>query len=192
MKIYLIRHGQTLANRERRYRGHSESVLTPLGISQIKKAGAQLGGLAFKKVYCSPSLRTRQTARALGIEDYEIDERLREIHFGIFEGLNYEEMMEKFPDETVAFYNSFEFFRIPEGESLKDLTRRVEDFLQSVQEGPVLLITHGGWMMALMKSLDKGRRPFWDFKVGNGEILIIEKHEGQWKQLDSLGGVLNG
>jgi len=47
-------------------------------------------------------------------------------------------------------------------------------------------------MMALMKSLDKGRRPFWDFKVGNGEILIIEKHEGQWKQLDSLGGVLNG
>jgi broad specificity phosphatase PhoE len=192
MKVYLIRHGQTASNIEGRYVGHLESALTPFGLRQIQAARARLDRIPFKQVYCSPSLRTRQTAAALGIEDYAMDERLKEIHFGIFEGLNYEEMMKKHPRETRDFYENFEGYRIPGGESLEDLTARVADFLEHLREGPALLITHGGWMMALLKWLHSEEKSFWDYRVSNGEILVLEKGKSGWRWLKERGGGANG
>ena len=83
MTIFVLRHGETYANVDKRYSGFSESKLTEKGKLQIENIKEILLTRKFDKVYCSPSSRTRETAEILGVE-YIIDENLREINFGIF------------------------------------------------------------------------------------------------------------
>ena len=62
MQLHLFRHGQTNWNQERRVQGQSESHLTELGIQQAKELSKRIRHLKFDQVYCSSSVRTRQTA----------------------------------------------------------------------------------------------------------------------------------
>ena len=65
MELHLIRHGQTDWNEERRVQGQSDSQLTQLGINQAIALGERISAIKFDKVFCSSSLRTRQTAANL-------------------------------------------------------------------------------------------------------------------------------
>ena len=101
MRIHLIRHGQTHWNKEHRVQGQTESTLCAEGRAQAAALRQVLDQIAISKVYCSTSIRTRETAAILFADkDVETEYRdsLREILLGPWEGFLQTEVKEKYPE----------------------------------------------------------------------------------------------
>jgi len=160
MQLHLIRHGETNWNKERRVQGQSESHLTNLGIQQAKELGQRIGHLEFDRIYCSSSLRTRQTAEhAFSKSTTEINylDELREIFLGPWEGHLYEELAETEPESHRHFWEQLHLFRVNGAESFFELQQRAIDAVaeieaahrtDSVSSRKVAIVSHG----ALIKS----------------------------------------
>lgn len=89
MKLYLIRHGETLHNREKITQGHLDTNLSYSGFIQAQKVGIRLKEVKFDIIYSSNLLRAKITAQKIHEFqkcDIVFDERLRERNFGIFQG----------------------------------------------------------------------------------------------------------
>ena len=101
-KLILVRHGQTDMNAQKLYFGKLNPPLNDLGISQAYQAKEKLLGIDYDKIYSSPLERAKQTAEICNYLDKDIifDSKLEEINFGIFEGLTFKEMSEKYPIEV--------------------------------------------------------------------------------------------
>ena len=160
MEIHLIRHGETNWNKERRVQGQSESQLTDLGIQQAKELGQRIGHLEFDKIYCSSSLRTRQTAEhAFPDPTTEISylDTLREIFLGPWEGHLYEDLAQREPDSHRHFWEQPHLFQVNGAESFFELQQRAIDAVTGIQAThraeparaqKVAIVSHG----ALIKS----------------------------------------
>lgn len=89
--LYLVRHGQTESSARRAYSGRSDIALTAEGYEQAQRAAQQLAGTGIDAVYSSPLTRARHTAQAIadacGVQ-LIVDERLTEIDYGRFEGVD--------------------------------------------------------------------------------------------------------
>jgi len=122
--ILLARHGQTEANRDGLLVGRIDPPLTALGVEQADRLGAALASSGAVRVVASPLARTRATAVAiagpLGLE-VEVDDRLVEMDYGAWDGMPLAEI----PIETWRSWRTDPDFRPPEGESLRDVSRRV-------------------------------------------------------------------
>ncbi|MEY3360811.1 MAG: hypothetical protein RL531_530 [Actinomycetota bacterium] len=122
--IVLARHGQTEANRDGLLVGRIDPPLTALGLEQAGRLGDVLTATRASRVVSSPLERTRRTATViaarLGLE-VEIDERIVEMDYGAWDGTPLAEI----PIETWRAWRTDPDFRPPEGESLRDVSRRV-------------------------------------------------------------------
>jgi len=149
--IYLVRHGETEWNVERRIQGRRESDLTPLGLAQARAMAARLAGLVdgsaseFQLV-SSPQGRALATAAAiserLGLT-VRVDERLAEISCGEWEGRLRQEIAHVHPDRFAA---REWFFGAPGGETFEDVWARVSEFLADLPREPerrVIAVSHG-------------------------------------------------
>ena len=144
MKLYIARHGETQWNVENRVSGRTDIPLTEKGLEQAALLAQNAMGKGIEVILCSPLLRARQTAQAvsdaIGVP-IEIDERLIELDFGIFEGS---------PGKDPDFqYTRTQFpTRYPGGESAFMLAHRVYACLEDVKRNhagkTVLLVCHGG------------------------------------------------
>lgn len=89
--VYLVRHGQTASSARKAYSGRSDVALTDLGRQQARDAAAQLADAGIDAVFSSPLSRARDTARAIadaaGVP-LTVDERLTEVDYHAFEGLD--------------------------------------------------------------------------------------------------------
>lgn len=148
--IYLVRHGQTAFNRERRLQGHVDSPLTELGRRQAQAVAGLLKDLTRGepgwRVISSPLGRARDTAAvvaaALGAE-VEEDRRLIELSWGDWDGRLRAELEAAHPD---AFGRSGWAFDAPTGESYEDVCARMADWLDSLPPEPerrVVAVSHG-------------------------------------------------
>jgi len=150
-RLYLLRHGQVADGHTHLYHGNNDIELSPRGVKQLEKAAAQLQDLELAGVYASDLSRAVQGAeiicRGRSIEPRIIPE-FREIHFGVWEGLSFQEIMEQYPEDLQARFRDLPNFRIPGGESLMDLKARALPVLQSLieqhHEQPFLLVAHAG------------------------------------------------
>lgn len=156
MQLHLIRHGQTNWNEERRVQGQSESKLTELGKQQALELKERLLVFDFDAIYCSPSLRTRETAARL-FPDFEnrIEylDSLREIDLGPWEGQLHDDIAKASPQDHESFWKYPHLFNIPGAETFFQLQRRG---LQSIQQIAVnskgehiAIVSHG----AIIKSI---------------------------------------
>ena len=122
--IVLARHGQTEANRDGLLVGRVDPPLTALGLEQAVRLAEALAGSGATRVVTSPLTRTRTTAEAiasrLGLE-VETDERLIEMDYGAWDGTPIADV----PIETWRRWRTDPEFRPPDGESLRDVARRV-------------------------------------------------------------------
>lgn len=152
MIIYLLRHGTTIYNVEKRYQGQRDIPLSEDGRAQIRQAD-----FTTDVVYVSPLIRTRQTAEILFPEARQVVvENLKEMNFGSFEGRNYIEM-EHDPD-YLAWVESNCETACPDGER-KDgfCDRTCTAFAQLVDEAfrekreQLVIVAHGGTQMAVME-----------------------------------------
>lgn len=174
MDIVFIRHGRTNINNLGRYGGSLDSDMVPDGIEEINILKNKLDCSSFDGIYVSPLRRTIQTAEIL-TDRYSIDNRLREINFGKFEGLNYMEVYEKYPKESKLWEKDYLNYKLPDGESMMDVFNRTREFINFVSKKHerVLAITHGGVIRSAMSLVFDSYDYFYKFKVNHGSASII-------------------
>ena len=167
MTVFLLRHGQTRGNLERRYVGSTDEPLCPQG----REALALVRPPEADFIYVSPMVRCRETAALLypGREQ-EVVPDFRETAFGTFEGHTYEEL--KDDPAYQAWLDSAGAVPPPGGEGGAAVRRRVaEAFLAlAARHGPedrAALVVHGGTIMTLLEAFEAGHR-FYDWQVPNG------------------------
>ena len=164
--IYYIRHGETAWNAEGRFQGSQDIPLNDLGRTQAVASGEILARLLARDGHDAASLpyvasplgRARLTmelargALQLPAAEYSVDDRLREIGYGQWEGLTLPEM--QLDDAATFALREVDKWTIaaPSGESYASVTLRMRDWFDSLLVDTVA-VAHGGTMRALMVAL---------------------------------------
>ena len=179
MKVWLIRHGMTRLGEEKRYQGRLDD-----GLSEAGRAALLRADFCPKRVYVSPALRARETAKILFPEAEQVlCPELREMDFGSFEGRGWWEMEED--DAYRAWVDGGCVGRCPEGEEKAELTERVnscfERILETENDNPdmpedLVIVAHGGTQMALLEKWGVPQREYyrWQRPCGCGWLLDWE------------------
>lgn len=156
-KVYLIRHGEAEGNLYRWALGVTEGRLTAQGVRQANAAAERFSSVSIDRAYTSPMLRTRQTGeivcRAHNVE-LIADEAFREINLGIWENMQWGEILSKYPDEYATFMQDVDNWKINGCETSIAAGRRFYDRLISVaaeHDGDnILVFTHGAVIRAFL------------------------------------------
>jgi broad specificity phosphatase PhoE len=153
MKIYVVRHGQTVENFAEIIQGHQPGVLTELGHAQAQRVAERLREVSFDAIYASDLGRVVQTARYIATHHtvpVVYDPLLRERGAGIYEGLPRRDLWQAEAESGQPIVD----FRPEGGESFRDLQERIEQFLRRLRQEAagktVLLVSHGGWNRQLL------------------------------------------
>lgn len=153
--LYLLRHGETEYTVKKYFCGVSDPPLSALGRQSAKKAAKVLEQLRWDKAYSSPMLRCRQTLEE-ACRDYEIDDSLKELNFGVFEGTPYGGLYEDVPNEKGSYFWHWNTYAFPEGSSIPDFFESsgstVLRYLDRPEEN-ILLATHAGFIGAAIGNL---------------------------------------
>ncbi|MGP1609247.1 MAG: histidine phosphatase family protein [Burkholderiales bacterium] len=149
-QLILIRHGETLWNTERRMQGQLDSPLTERGVWQACRLGERLQALPFTTLYSSDLPRARLTAQRIAdVTGHQIigDLRLRERHFGLFEGLTHAEMKKHDAEIYTRFMSRDPHYAVPGGESPADFFARCRTVLEELAtrhaDQTIAIVTHG-------------------------------------------------
>lgn len=174
MKIYLLRHGETRYNAEKRYLGRTDVPLSPEGREKLIQAD-----FSPEAVYVSPLRRTAETAEILFPEARLIPvPDMREMDFGIFEGRTYLEMAGL--PEYREWVDGGCLGQIPGGEGKADFCERVcvafaalADRAAEDGEKHFVIVAHGGTQMAVMERYALPRGDYFDWlgPCGGGYVL---------------------
>jgi len=175
MDIVFIRHGRTKLNEKGVYVGKTDTSLSEKGKAEIEKISSLITEMKFDKIYSSPLKRAIETTEIITREKYIVDDRLREIDFGIFEALSYGEICERYPIESKQWASDYLNYKIPKGESLNDVFSRVEEFIKHIGKGDdkVLVVTHGGVIACALSLVFNSREHFYRFKILHGTMNVI-------------------
>lgn len=185
MLIYLLRHGLTLGNQQKRYQGKSDVPLCPEGIAQLRRAD-----FCPKTVYITPLQRTRQTAEILfpQAELVPVPE-LREMDFGIFEGCNFKEM-EHDPQYRAWVETGCES-RCPDGESRAAFCSRIctafaalVDAALAAGEPQLVIVAHGGTQMAALERFALPYKNYYDWCAPAAGGFVLDA--AQWAEQKTL------
>ncbi|MHB0923546.1 MAG: histidine phosphatase family protein [Bellilinea sp.] len=149
-EFWLVRHGQTDWNLERRFQGHTDILLNALGIVQARELAASLNGSRISAVYSSDLSRAIQTAAILAADSnlpVIQDKRLREISMGEWEGKIWQDVNQQLTKEMMELKNDPVNSRAAGGESLAEVALRVREFATEIADRHagqiVLLVSHG-------------------------------------------------
>lgn len=170
MKCYLIRHGKTEANERHLYCGSTDLPLSPLGRRELEGLHYSVQETQF---VTSGMLRTEQSLEILfGKVPHRADPRFREVDFGAFEMLRYEDLKNR-EDYQRWITGDNEANVPPGGESGREMACRVIAAFQELGEDTVL-VTHGGVIAAIMGRLfpeERKNRYQWQPKPGHGYLV---------------------
>ncbi|MGX3020677.1 histidine phosphatase family protein [Ursidibacter sp. B-7004-1] len=154
MRLILLRHGETLWNKEHRLQGHQNSPLSERGISQAKAIKPIIDKLSPQYVISSDLGRALQTAEIIGYPNAITDKNLRELAMGEWEGRRKEEIISENPTLYQAWRDG-EY--TPEGaETWRDFCQRISTALfnwAKRNDGDTLAIVHSGVVRAACESL---------------------------------------
>lgn len=183
--LFLLRHGQTHWNTERRFQGMKDSPLTEKGQEQARQHGWLLKHQEVSHAIASPLGRVRETIKIIQeIWDGSIkfDERLVELSAGRWEGLTYTEVKFQFPDECELFSRWSLDFKPPGGESKNEMRIRLLAVLKDLKKSPndLAIISHGGvsrMLVELILGLPNEGEP--TFHTGNEIVFRIDDPFGQ-------------
>jgi broad specificity phosphatase PhoE len=192
--IYLIRHGLTEWNLQKRFQGHLAVPLSPEGLEQSRAVGEWLARqpVRFAAIYASDLLRAMQTAQAIGDSLALVPQpmaALREIHGGEWQGLSVEDINTKYPGRLAEWYEKLDSFTLPGGESIPQVQERVFAFYKNVVRQHVgeaiIIVSHGAALSALQAAIhDWDLMETWRTKstrLGNTGVtaLSVEPNTGK-------------
>lgn len=161
-RVFLVRHGETPWNAERRIQGQIDIDLSPEGRRQARQVGLCLRSEEIDAVISSDLARARSTAElaveAMGGEiPIHIEPRIRELVLGEFEGRYVADLQRDYPEEWAAWRRDALRNRPPGGEELPALLARcraaLDEWTPRYSGRSIMLVTHGGPLRALTLAL---------------------------------------
>ena len=165
MRIYIVRHGETEANKQGYVQGWTDVPLNENGRILAELTGHGIKGIRFDHCFSSPLSRARETAEILLRESgnsvsVSFDERIKEMNFGSFEGMSVrEEQVAQFLKDPVVD------FKIPGGESIQEVMKRTQEFLKELiardDDKTYLVSTHGCALRAMLNFLYENQDDYW-------------------------------
>ncbi|MGL6108451.1 histidine phosphatase family protein [Romboutsia sp.] len=188
MKIYITRHGQTEWNVEGRMQGIKNSNLTEQGKKEALNLGDSLKDAKIEYIYTSPLTRAYDTAVLIKGDKnipVEINENLKEMHFGIWEGMYNEEIVRDYADEHYKFWNEPHLYKSIDGETFEELIKRVkitlDDIINQNKGVNILLVTHAIVIKAIYAIIkDYELKSFWNPPfINNTCVTILECNEDE-------------
>lgn len=198
MKLYLIRHGQTEWNTQRRVQGAMDSPLTKNGIIQAENAARRLKDIHFAAAFASPQLRAYRTAEIITADHpylkLEKQPCLREFSFGDWEGHLLDQMQEEEPEKWDVYKKTPSAFTAPNGDCMIARVAESKAFADRLVERyfgeNVLCVTHGYAIrifLAAVLGIPLESTRF--FMPGNTAISIVEYKQPDTPQVRVFGDV---
>jgi alpha-ribazole phosphatase len=176
--LIFIRHGET--DMAGRFCGHSDPELNAAGELQVARVAEEVANLGIERIYSSDLLRAAQTAsvlaRRIGVE-VELREKLREMDFGSWEGLRWQETEARFPQEADRWLQEFPLRSAPGGEAYAAFTARIEaaikPLLRESHVRMIAVVTHRGVMRyALTRFFGFSEPEAWTRTAPYGAVVV--------------------
>ena len=196
MKLLLIRHGQTDWNLLGKYQGQTDIALSGEGIRQADLLTKNFPVDTLDIIYTSDLQRAFMTAERLA-EKFSAplyaDKALRELNFGAWEGLTYQEIAERWPQEVKNLFGAPEKLQIPEGETFLMLQRRAMDKIHEIRaenEGKnVAVVAHGAISKAILTALLHIPLHYvWMLRQDNTAVNIL-RFDDEFVSVELLNGI---
>lgn len=200
MKLYFVRHGETPWNTERRMQGQSDIPLNEFGCLLATKTGIGMEDIVFDKVYASPLVRAYHTAELIIAEnkhnnklDIVVDERLKEIGFGVYEGLCCSEEGWNMPDDNFKnFFVNCGAYKTPEGgEGFEEVMIRITEFFdmlladETLVDKTVLVVSHGATIRGIINYITGNPiTDYWKGGVHKNCGVTIANYDGTKLELE--------
>lgn len=191
-KLILVRHGETKHNKDKVFYGWTDVVLNETGKIQAEKAKKIMLNLDYDKIFTSPLLRAYETAKKINVKNLELVEKeeLKELNFGIFEGFNYQEILEKYPEEAKIAFSDWKNYNYKTGENPRQLQKRVLKLIEKeidLKNEVTVLVTHWGVISCLLSYyFSKNLEGYWKYNAKNGSICIISFTESGFPILEGF------
>ena len=188
MLQYLIRHGESVSNAAGRVQGQEDVELSVTGREQADAVAIWSRSLLeaaddppVDELWSSPLRRARETAEAIAAVTglpLQIDDELRELHAGIFQGHLWADLESRFPEAVAQWRSGDAEYAIPGGESRAQLAARGRAALERLAARParsMIVVAHGGILTAALGSL-----------VGKAHPLLAAAAERPFTKLPAL------
>jgi len=177
-KLIIIRHAQTEWNLLKRYCGSADLGLNARGKKQAIKLRKALKNIPVDEIYSSNKKRAIQTAEIVFKKrPIKIIPGLKEIHFGIFEGFTYDEIMGKHPLIYKKWLKNPYLVNIPKGESMKNFKKRALGAFKKIihlnKDKTVAVVCHGGTISVFLNYILKSK-DFWKYIPKSASLSIVE------------------
>jgi len=187
MRIVLIRHGQTLWNKEEIFRGRADIPLDEMGIQQARAIANRLSLFSVNAVYSSPLRRALETAQIIAAElkvNITVDDNLTDLDFGKWQGLSVAEVQRLFPELYGRWLKEPHLVKIPGGETLGRMKKRAAIALAKTlikEKNDAVIVTHRAVIKILIcAALSLDNSCFWRIKQDTGTISILDCKEGRF------------
>jgi len=186
MKVYIIRHGETVYNAEKRCQGWCDVKLSEKGEAQAKILGENIKDIHFDRIIVSDLERTKQTARLVFGDntEFEFDARLREINNTHFAGRYSKDLREEYGEKFIYAGKNFDYGELG-GESWDSLSKRTSDFLDSLKNDTesekIAVVTHGGPIYAILSNALGFRTTEKIIHTKNCSVTVLELKDGNFR-----------
>ena len=199
LKLYIVRHGETEWNVIKRFQGQLNTPLTEKGMEKLRETGKKLENVLFDEVYTSELGRTVASAEIILNENrgYRNKKRelkklaeLNEVYFGVWQGLTYEEVLLKYPEEGNNYFYDVKNYKAEnvEAENLKDTLERflkgINKILNIHKSGNILVVTHGTVFEMFINYVENNSIFDIDERtlMGNGDYKIFSYKDGKFQE----------
>src|SRR3989338_1852833 len=177
-RLVLIRHGITEWNKRGRYCGYKDVSLSSQGSAQAKRLHKTLNAFEFDRIYSSDRKRALQTSRIIfNRARITVAGALREINFGVFEGLTHKEIMKSHKDVYKKWLKDPFKNRIPGAEPMAAFKKRVQSAMRKIacvsRGKTVAVVCHGGVIGVFVSGILKSKN-FWRHVPSPASITIVE------------------
>lgn len=191
MRLILVRHGETLSNRENRVQGITDIALSEHGRRQAEKLADALRSESIEGIVSSPLKRAYQTAQAIGQFHnipIEVEQNLQELNHGDFENVSIEELKEKHLPFIKRWFLDPASVVMPNGESLHDVQTRAWSAIEKIIDNSknMLVVSHSMTIMTILCKIrnmdlsfarevrvDVASKTIVEFEGGKGIITVL-------------------
>ena len=181
MKIYVMRHGESVNNADNRLTGWADVALTERGVEQARLAGMKMRDVRFDAVFASDLVRARVTCEtALPGCEYTLDSRLREMCLGEYENKRRNEIADIFPEEVRAAVANGGYSAVG-GENYEEFLLRIRSFVDYLADKPyetVAVVAHAGVVRSFF-DLTFGVKCFGRVSNPNCVIAVFNLNDGK-------------
>jgi len=199
VRLLLVRHGETEWTRTGRYQGTTDTALSEIGLAQAQALATRLAGVKLAAILSSDLRRALDTAAPIARAHAQPvcpEPRLREIGFGVWEGLTWTQIEQQDP-LTWAQWTADPMSAMPAGgESLSSIAARLNQLLAELAARPddetILLVAHGGSLRVLI-CLALGLPPgsAWSLRMENAALSELYVWPGTGSQVKAILSLLN-